>query len=149
MSRFWKRVLIGWLLVMGLWASTAQMFDKAVGKEGLCKVGYVYDGDTVALRCGDKEQTARLVGFDTPETKKPKCEAERALGEKAKLRLRELLANGAASYRSQGHDKYGRELIVLKVDGRDVAETLVNEGLAVDYTGGGRISWCAKLGAGE
>ncbi len=134
---------------MGLWASTAQMFDKTVGKEGLCNVGYVYDGDTVALRCGDKEQTARLVGFDTPETKKPMCEAERVLGNKATLRLRGLLANGAASYRSQGYDKYGRELIVLKVDGVDVAETLVREGLAVAYTGGSRISWCAKLGGGE
>ncbi len=132
---------------MGLWASTAQMWDKRVGREGQCEVGYVYDGDTVALRCGGKEQTARLVGFDTPETKQPRCEAERALGDKATLRLRGLLANGEASYRTQGHDKYGRELIVLKVDGIGVADTLIKEGLAVAYTGGSRISWCAKLGA--
>nr|WP_252731416.1 thermonuclease family protein [Lentibacter algarum] len=110
-------------------------------------VGYVYDGDTVELECGGRDQTARLVGFDTPETKDPGCEAERALGEKAKKRLREIIANSDVSYRRLGHDKYGRKLIRLTADGVDVGDTLIGEELAVAYTGGSRINWCVKLGA--
>ena len=47
---------------------------------------------------------------------------------------------------AQGYDKYGRILAKMTVDGMDVADILVREGLAVRYTGGKRINWCAKLG---
>jgi len=42
-------------------------------------------------------------------------------------------------------DKYGRLLVTMRVDGVNVKETLVDEGYAVEYSGGRRISWCAKL----
>jgi endonuclease YncB( thermonuclease family) len=47
----------------------------------------------------------------------------------------------------EGRDKYGRLLVAMYVDGADVGETLIAEGLAVSYRGGQRINWCAKLGA--
>ncbi len=145
----WKRVLVGWIMVMGVWMYAVNFYEGKAGKTGECTVGYVYDGDTVALECGEASQrTARVQGLDTPETKDPRCEAERALGKKATLRLRALVAGGQVSYRGLGHDKYGRQLIRLKVDGVDVADTLVREGLAVRYSGGARPDWCRKLRAG-
>jgi endonuclease YncB( thermonuclease family) len=52
---------------------------------------HVLDGDTVVYR----GQVVRLVGFDAPEIgERAMCKQERALGEKAKARLMEIVAGG-------------------------------------------------------
>lgn len=123
--------------------------------EAGCRVGFVYDGDTVEVLCGAETRTARLVGFDTPETRAPGCPEEAALGMRAKLRLGDLVtrAQGAGAVPGQGaillddrgQDKYRRRLVVLRIDGRDVADLMIAEGLAVAYSGSARIDWCARL----
>jgi endonuclease YncB( thermonuclease family) len=51
----------------------------------------VTDGDTIQAH----GQAVRLVGFDTPETgSRVRCEAERTLGQRAAMRLRELVTAG-------------------------------------------------------
>jgi len=110
-----------------------------------CALTYVYDGDTVALTCAGEDQTARLKGIDTPETKSPRCDAEKAHGDLATLRLRALVEEGKIDLDAFGHDKYGRTLVHVLVDGKNVNDTLVDEGLAVTYTGGKRINWCDRL----
>lgn len=113
-----------------------------------CRVAYVYDGDTIAMACdGRPEVTARLQGFDTAETKEPRCDEERAHGALATDRLRQLVKRGGVEITRVGQDKYNRPLIRLSVQGKDVGETLIREGLAVPYNGGARIDWCARLGA--
>ena len=132
----------GWLLLVRL--GPEGVADPMAG----CAVSYVYDGDTVALDCGaEAEMTARLVGFDTPETKSPGCAEELAHGALATDRLRALIGQGAVRYELRGRDKYDRLLIALQVAGEDVGARLIREGLAVAYDGGGRIDWCARLGA--
>jgi len=110
-----------------------------------CTLNYVYDGDTVALDCESERITARLLGFDAPEAKSPKCAAEQELAAKATARLRELSGSGALTFAGHARDKYNRLLVTMKVDGIDVADTLIGEGLAVRYAGGKRINWCARL----
>ena len=100
----------------------------------------VVDGDTVRLA----GEIIRLVGFDTPETYRAQCEAERARGDAATERLRELLARASSArlaYLPRG-DQYGRDLARLMLDGRDVADIMIGEGLARRYSGGQRRSWC-------
>ena len=111
-----------------------------------CRLNYVYDGDTVALDCGAKRETARLVGFDAPEAKSPGCAAEKAHAALATERLRALSKAGEVTFSGHARDKYRRLLVTMKVDGRDVGPTLIDEGLAVSYNAGKRIDWCAKLG---
>lgn len=100
----------------------------------------IIDGDTVAVGA----EHFRLVGLNTPETFEPRCAAELALGTRAKDRLRQLLASGHAELTkvacacppgTEGtkHCNFGRSCAVLKVDGADVAMTLVGEGLAVPF----------------
>ena len=100
----------------------------------------VIDGDTVELR----GEHFRLIGLNTPETFEPRCDQELALGTKAKERLRNLLATGIATLTkmpcscppgTEGTKKcnFGRSCGVLVIDGRDVASTLVAEGLAVEF----------------
>jgi endonuclease YncB( thermonuclease family) len=118
----------------------------ALAEQG-CRLGYVYDGDTVELKCGGESVTARLQGFDTPETKEPGCPEKLAHGALATERLRALVARGEVTFRKVGTDKYNRVLIRLLVDGQDVGEQMIREGLAEPYRGGSRINWCERLGA--
>ena len=112
-----------------------------------CQVVRVVDGDTVDLACPDTgRERARLIGYDTPETYRPGCSAEARLGAAATYRLRSLVAGaGQIETRRAAYDRYGRRLVQLRIDGRDIATSLVSEGLAVPYAGGRRIDWCARL----
>ncbi len=113
-----------------------------------CGISRVIDGDTVRLSCPDGTGgSARLMGFDTPETFRPRCAAEEALGRKATAYLRRRIA-AATSIRAigGGRDKYDRLLIRLFIDGEDLASDMVARGLAVRYSGGRRIDWCSRLG---
>ncbi|MDM9621945.1 MULTISPECIES: thermonuclease family protein [unclassified Rhizobium] len=109
----------------------------------------VTDGDTIKLKDGTR---VRLVGFNTPEKFEPECSREAALGNRASERLNELVAAAAStdvtlvacSCRpgTEGTKKcnYGRSCGRLTVDGRDVGETLIGEGLAVPFVCG--VSGC-------
>ncbi|BCH23534.1 thermonuclease family protein [Mesorhizobium sp. L-8-3] len=102
----------------------------------------VTDGDTIRM-AGDRKGT-RLVGFNTPESIEPRCEEERTLGLRAKARLKELVANGSLELRrmpcscdpgTEGTEacNYGRSCAILRIDGRDVGQILISEGLAVSF----------------
>lgn len=125
--------------------------------QGLAGSIRVIDGDTVDV----KGEHVRLVGLNTPETYDPRCAAELALGMRAKERLRQLLANGtpqlvkvpcACKPGTEGTQRcnYGRSCGILSVNGRDVADTLISEGLAVPFqcsgTGCPRLPrpWCGE-----
>ncbi|QIK80040.1 thermonuclease family protein [Sphingomonas piscis] len=111
---------------------------------GACKWGggtnCVVDGDTIFL----DGQKIRIAGIDAPETHDYGCDSELALGERAAGRLQQLVNSGAITLTSidRDEDVYGRKLRNVAVDGRDVGETLIAEGLAREY-GGGRRSWCS------
>lgn len=101
---------------------------------------FAVDGDTI----GHGDERYRLVGFDTPETFRAQCDAEKALGLKAKDRLTEIIQTaGQVKLEIQSRrDKYGRYLAVGKADGQEVGAILISEGLARPYEGGKRQPWC-------
>ena len=133
-------LLVGALVKVADWVVPYENLSEAG-----CRLEYVYDGDTVALDCGGEIETARLIGLDTPETRDPGCRAEAALGETATERLREISARGSVRFSGQVRDKYGRLLVTMRVDGANVADLLIAEGLAVPYRGAARIDWCDRL----
>lgn len=102
----------------------------------------VVDGDTIDAH----QHRWRLVGFDTPEvTNTPRRRVgphERAAGRRASARLSEILASGhidltevkCACDPKAAQCNYGRKCGVLKVNGHNVGETLIREGLARPYT---------------
>ena len=107
----------------------------------------VIDGDTIKLN-GHSNGT-RLVGFNTPETYKPECNRELELGQAATRRLKTLVRDAGAvrlelvecacKPGTQGtrNCNYGRTCGKLSVDGRDVGDILISEGLAVAF----RCGW--------
>lgn len=134
----WAYIL---LTLLVLW-SLADQIAPYHGEAADCRIDYVYDGDTVDIACGGTTETARLLGFDAPETKSPRCAAEADWGHRATLRLRDLVKRPNIRLFPQGLDKYRRRLVVMQVDGRDVARIMIAEGLAVAYEGGQRRAWC-------
>lgn len=111
-----------------------------------CSVSRVVDGDTVDLNCDGAAIRARLTGFDTPETYEPGCPAEAALGRQATARLRQMVDDATRITADiGGTDRYGRRLVALSLDGQAVSRRMIAENLAVPYSGGRRIDWCARL----
>jgi len=110
---------------------------------GFCHTGggtnCVVDGDTLWIQ-GVK---VRVADIDAPETHDPRCASEKALGDRATLRLRQLVNSGTVTLRpiERDEDRYGRKLRIVEVDGTSVGDTLVGEGLARWYEGG-RKPWC-------
>ncbi|MDA5094435.1 thermonuclease family protein [Aliiroseovarius sp. KMU-50] len=112
-----------------------------------CDIIRVVDGDTVKAICHGQEQNLRLMGFDTPETFRSRCADEKALGTVATNHLRKLIREAKDVRPVTGRpDKYRRLLTHLYIDGRDVAEIMIEAGLAVPYHGERRINWCDRLG---
>lgn len=129
------------LTMLGLWA-VADRFAPYYSAPAACRVGHVIDGDTVVLLCGTEKRVGRLLGFDAPEVRSPKCKAEAAWGARATDRLRALLSERDVVIYQQGTEKYGRDLVLITVAGRDVASVMIGEGLGVDYHGAARRNWC-------
>ena len=100
----------------------------------------VVDGDTVAIG----KTRYRLVGFDTPETYYAKCDYEKALGDAATGRVRQLIkaARVVEFVVQPGRDKYDRGLARIFIGGNDIGSILISEGLARPYHGGRRQGWC-------
>lgn len=96
----------------------------------------VIDGDTFYV-------SVRVLDIDAPEQGEgAKCDAERALAERAKDRARELL-HGRVTLDVQGVDAFGRLLATVRVeDGRELGQVLLRENLARPYRRGQRPNWC-------
>lgn len=119
--------------------------DTLSAQFGLCDNGggrnCVIDGDTIRFE-GEK---IRIVGLDTPETHPPSCAREAELGQKATLRMQELLNEGGFRLEATAdgdRDRYGRLLRTVTRNGQSISDTLIAEGLAHSYNGGAKQSWC-------
>ena len=109
----------------------------------LCHIGGGYncvvDGDTFHYHF----TKIRIADIDTPETHPPRCAHEAELGNRATLRLQELLNQGPFTLEAtdRDHDQYGRQLKIVMRGGVSLGERLVSEGLARRWTGH-REPWC-------
>lgn len=99
----------------------------------------VVDGDTAWIE-GVK---VRIADIDAPETHPSHCPREADLGNRATLRMAELMNAGAFTMKSidRDEDRYGRKLRLLERSGKSLGGQLVDEGLARWYEGG-RKPWC-------
>lgn len=108
------------------------------------------DGDTVR----QDGITYRLIGFDTPELN-ARCPQELDLAIRAKARLEQLTPRSslipvpcACKPGTEGTSlcNYGRSCAILSINGTNVAQTMIAEGLARTYICTDRCprrkSWC-------
>jgi micrococcal nuclease len=110
----------------------------------------VVDGDTIdaEIDLGFKifiKERIRLMGIDTPESRTRNL-AEKSWGKAASARLSELLAEADGKFtlvtKMQKKGKFGRILGTIEVSTKDgivdANQVLINEQLAIPYTGGNK-----------
>ncbi|HEY0010960.1 MAG TPA: thermonuclease family protein [Candidatus Paceibacterota bacterium] len=113
----------------------------------------VVDGDTLKVRIGGFVETIRLIGVDTPETVHP-TQAVECFGREASNQTKALVS-GKNIYietdESQGtYDRYQRRLAyVFLEDGTNLAQKLIEEGYANEYTYDGEYRYQASFKQAE
>jgi endonuclease YncB( thermonuclease family) len=91
------------------------------------KVISVADGDTMTILTADKKQIKiRMLGIDAPERGQD-------FGTVARQQLNNLCYGKTVTVENKGEDQYGRVLGVVYVDGMNVNEYMVRNGLAWYY----------------
>lgn len=113
------------------------------------RVTSVYDGDTIRVDIDGwptiigGDIPIRLAGIDTPELRGADCADEKLLGYTARNRLTDLLLGAEhIELRNLGRDPFFRVLAQVWVDGQSASQILRQEGLAHEYHGGEKQSWC-------
>lgn len=116
-------------------------------------VSYVrnYDGDTITFDIHGihpligEDIEIRVRGIDTPEIR-GKCEQEKIKGRTARKLVESLLRKSKSiRLKDVGREKYFRILADVEVDGKDLADVLIKNNLAVPYEGGAKIDWCSEI----
>ena len=88
---------------------------------------WVVDGDTVEIEVDGQEAKVRLLALDAPET--GACGSETATDRLTQLLPAGTLVELVPDPVADDVDRYGRRLAYLELDGVDVGEQLVDEGL--------------------
>ena len=108
-----------------------------------------YDGDTITFNLPDlhpiigEEISIRVNGIDTPEIK-GKCEKEKYNAQQAQQMVADFLKDAEQIVlKSMERDKYFRIAADVIIDGENLADVLVEAGMAVRYDGGKKThKWC-------
>lgn len=106
------------------------------------KVIAVADGDTITVLQGKKQYKIRLYGIDCPES-------SQAYGKKAKKLTSKLTYGKTVELTAYDVDRYKRVVAVVKVNGVNVNEELIKNGLAWRYTKYCKESFCDDWIASE
>lgn len=95
------------------------------------------DGDTIKIKMGDKIETIRMIGVDTPETHDPR-KAVQCFGKQASDYTKNLLLNKQVRLESDPNDsdrdKYKRLLRYVYLGEMLVNQELIKQGYAFAYT---------------
>lgn len=115
---------------------------------GLITLVSVYDGDTIKLNITGwpaiigHRINIRVNGVDTPEIRGYDCAGEKELGERAKAFTQDFVQHGQITLHNLQRDKYFRILADVRVNGELLSKALRDAGLAYEYHGGTKQSWC-------
>ena len=113
-------------------------------------IDHVVDGDTVKVNLPSippklNPISVRILGIDTPEKGDlAKCKKERELAEKATAFSQQAFSHGKniQFINVKGWDKYHRILAEVIIDGKNLGNLLIQNGLARKYNGAKRAGWC-------
>ena len=104
---------------------------KTESGRSVVKVERIVDGDTFAIQLAGKAEKVRLIGMDTPETKKPNTPIM-FYGEEASAYTTKRLTNQTISleWDVERRDQYGRLLAYVWIGKELFNETLILQGYA-------------------
>lgn len=101
----------------------------------------VTDGDTFSIAGGER---VRILNIDTPEIgSRARCASEALLAAEARRYLtRRVRRAERIEVARDGHDRFGRTLARVRIDGQDIGDELVRNRLAQVWRGH-RADWCS------
>jgi endonuclease YncB( thermonuclease family) len=145
-----KKLLLTLLFAVATMPALAQKMPKKSATYD-AQILRVSDGDTIVIAAPflpaplKPELAVRIYGVDTPEKgHRAQCPAEAQRGEMASQFTKQLVSNGR-QYQVvlYGWDKFGgRVLGDIIVNGQSVRAGLIQNGLAREYYGEAKQSWC-------
>lgn len=108
-----------------------------------------YDGDTITVNLYNTDPifgeniSVRVNGIDTPEIR-GKCEKEKTIAKQAKSVVNYILNNSTYVYlKNPNRGKYFRIVADVYADDVNIADILLERGLAIPYDGGKKTkNWC-------
>jgi micrococcal nuclease len=105
---------------------------------GMYEIAEFVDGDTIAVNMNGTVEKVRMIGVDTPETKKPNAPIQ-CYGHEASNYTKSLIGTGKVRLESDpqstNRDRYNRLLrYVYLPDGRLLEEESIKNGYAFAYT---------------
>ncbi|MCP4483691.1 MAG: thermonuclease family protein [Arcobacter sp.] len=113
------------------------------------KIVKVYDGDTITAvfplpmheNSENYKWSCRINGIDTPEMRSKDTELKK-IAVQARELVKSLILNKTVNLELDNFDKYGRVLCnAFDINGKSIAKTLIEEGLAKEYDGGKKQKW--------
>ena len=148
-----------WLAVLVAGFAFSAWNNSVFAQTGKQKPGVVYDanitrvidGDTVAFEAAwlpdplKKELSIRVFGVDTPEKgHRAQCPKEDVMGKKAtEFTKQAVISAQKRQVVLMDWDKYGgRVLGDVILDGKSLRQALIANGLAREYYGEAKTSWC-------
>ena len=115
-------------------ATTAAPTEEPAALGQVVRVVGVVDGDTLRVSVGGVTEPLRIIGIDAPELSDGECYAQASASRMQSL-VQSRDVRIAADPTQDDRDRYDRILRhVFTLDGVNVAERLVAEGLASEYT---------------
>ena len=117
------------------------------GQLSVAKVDRVHDGDTFIVEIAGvhpligKEISIRINGIDSPEITDARDEVKRLAVEARDYVARRLQSATHIELLNVQRDKYFRILADVWVDGVDLAQELIEQGLAQPYDGKTKSPW--------
>ncbi len=102
------------------------------------RVVSITDGDTLTVLRGQEQVKVRLYGIDAPERRQ-------ACGDRALQTMRELAHGRVVEVHEIGHDRYGRTVARIEVQGVDVGAEMIRRGMAWVYERYCKIPDCEAI----
>ena len=134
------------VLIIGIGAATLSSYDPVAAAAQSKRFGQCYntDGpncvvDANTIYVGGAKY--RVAGYAAPEIQHAACAAERDRGIAAAVKMVDLLNGGTVTVGAGIRDENGRETHGIEVDGRGVAPTMLDAGLA-RREGSASADWC-------
>src|SRR5437764_1233843 len=93
-------------------------------------------GDTIMLA----DQKLEIAGIETPNGASARCPAEAQRASQSVERLLQILNSGKVTAAGPVRELDGQLRTKVEVNGRDVAESMINGGAARTYGSG--LTWC-------
>lgn len=110
---------------------------KSTAKPSEATVARVVDGDTIEVRFRDgRTADVRLIGYDTPESKRPGVPVEQCALEAAAFTKKLAEGKPVKLVLDPSQDKvdsYGRLLRYARIDGKDLGRTVIAAGWGAPY----------------